>query len=299
MMYPRQMSDQHSLPGGKASVRTRRGQITAILRGAPLFGPRYVQLLLAARSGDRDRLHSAEKDWAARAARAVGLTIETHGMHHIDPSQQYVIAPLHEGFADVLALSRLPIDLSYSAAQELFEWKLLGRYLTTSGQNPVSTTNGASAFRAIVRGAESAFDHGESYVVFPQGSILGIEIAFHQGAFQLSARTGRPLLPVVLTGGATVWKYPYATDLSFNQTIRMEILDPLDATDVLSCAGEIEANMKRRALSATPGPRRFDPDRDGWWDGYPYEIDPAFPDLASRVAHHRTPTSDIRLTTDI
>jgi 1-acyl-sn-glycerol-3-phosphate acyltransferase len=219
-------------------------------------------------------------------------------MHRVDPSEKYVIAPLHEGFADVLALSRLPIDLSYSAAQELFEWKLLGRYLTASGQSPISTGNGAFAYRAMLRDAETAFSRGESYVVFPQGSILGIEVAFHQGAFRLSARTGRPLLPVVLTGGATVWEHPFASDLRFNQTIRMEVLEPLDSADILHCAGEIEADMKQRALSATPGPRRFDPDRDGWWDGYPYEIDPAFPDLASRVAHHRETTSDLRLATD-
>lgn len=299
MMHPRQMSHQYSLPGGKASARTRRDQITAILRGAPLFGPRYVQLLLAARSGDRDRMHATERDWATRAARAVGLTIETHGMHRIDPSKQYVVAPLHEGFADVLALSRLPLELSYSAAQELFEWKLLGRYLTASGQSPVSTTNGASTFRAMVRNAEFAFSRCSSYVVFPQGSILGIEIAFHQGAFQLSARTGRPLLPVVLTGGATVWEHPFTTDLRFNQTIRMEVLEPQDSADILDRAGDIEADMKQRALSATPGPRRFDPDRDGWWDGYPYQIDHAFPDLANRVARHREIASELLLATDI
>lgn len=298
-MIPRQASRQYPLPGGKASVRTRKDQITAILRGAPLFGPGYIQLLLAARSGDRDRVHTAERDWAARAARAVDLTIETHGMHRVDRSEQYVIAPLHEGFADVLALSRLPIDLSYSAAQELFEWKLLGRYLTASGQSPVSTGNGASAYRAMLRGAETAFRRKESYVVFPQGSILGIEVAFHQGAFRLSARTGRPLLPVVLTGGATVWEHPYTTDLRFNQTIRMEVLEPQDSSDIIHCAAEIEADMKQRALSATPGPRRFDPDRDGWWDGYPYEIDHAFPYLANRVAHHREEMSGLRLATDI
>lgn len=298
-MKRHQGSRSYALPGGKASVRTRQDQITAILRGAPLFGPRYVQLLLAARSGDRHRMRSAERDWATQATRAVGLTIETHSMHLIDPSEKYVVAPLHEGFADVLALSRLPIDLSYSAAQELFEWKLLGRYLMASGHSPVSTDNGASAFRTMVRDAESAFRRCESYVVFPQGSILGIEIAFHQGAFQLSARTGRPLLPVVLTGGSTVWEHPYTTDLRFNQTIRMEILEPLDSTDILHRAREVEADMKQRALSATPGPRRFDPDRDGWWDGYPYEIDQSFPDLASHVADHRALTSDLQLATDI
>ncbi|KKN84868.1 hypothetical protein LCGC14_0285340 [marine sediment metagenome] len=48
-----------------------------------------------------------------------------------------------------------------------------------------------------------------------------------------------------------------------------------------------EVEMKEKKVQAIPGPRHFDPDRDGWWDGYRYEIDPDYPDLAKRVAEHR------------
>jgi 1-acyl-sn-glycerol-3-phosphate acyltransferase len=232
-------------------------------------------------------MREAERAWARHATRAAELTIETHGTHRIDPSEQYVVAPLHEGFADVLALSRLPLSLAYSAARELFDWRLLGRYLKASHQSAIPIDNRAGAYRTIVRDAEAAFCRGESYVVFPQGSILGIETAFHQGAFKLSARSGKALLPVVLTGGASVWEYPYSSNLNFGQTIHLEVLEPVDATEVLHCAYEIESEMKERALGAIPGPRRFDPDRDGWWDDYPYEIDPAFHELAKKVADHR------------
>ncbi len=295
-MAPESTTHPYRLPGGKGSVRSRRDQLVGTLRGVSLFGPRYLELLRAARSGNRERLHDAERAWAKRAARVVDLTIETHGMHRIDPSEQYVVAPLHEGFADVLALSLLPLDLSFSAAEELFEWRLLGRYLRASAHSPVSIDDGPAAYRSMVRSAEQAFIQGESYVVFPQGSILGIEVAFHQGAFHLSDRTGRPLLPVVLTGGAPVWEHPYSPNLNFGRTIRMEVLEPLDAVDVAHCAREVEVDMKQRALAATPGPRHFDPDRDGWWDDYRYEIDPDFPDLAERVAEHREAmllTSDV------
>ena len=232
-------------------------------------------------------MHEAEREWARHAARAADLTIEAHGVHRIDPAEQYVVAPLHEGFADVIALSRLPLDLAYSVAEELFDWSLLGRYLTASDQCPVPVSNRAAAYRSIVRAAEASFCRNESYVMFPQGSILGIETAFHQGAFQLSARSGKALLPVVLTGGASVWEYPYSTNLNFGRTIHMEVLEPVDSSEVLHCAQGIESEMKERALAAIPGPRRFNPDRDGWWDDYPYEIDPAFAELANRVAEHR------------
>ena len=286
----------YRLPGGRAAVRSRREQVIGTLRGASLFGPQYIGLLRAARSGNRRRMHDTERAWSKRAVRAAELTIETHGMHRIDPSEQYIVAPLHEGFADVLALSRLPLDLSFSAAEELFEWRLLGCYLRASGHSPVSIDNGVSAYRSMARAAEQAFGRGESYVVFPQGSILGIEIAFHQGAFHLSARTGHPLLPVVLTGGATVWEHPYSRNLSFGQTIRLEVLEPVFATEVLHCSREIEVEMKEKALRAIPGPRHFDPDRDGWWDNYRYEIDPDYPELAERVAEHNNANQEARAT---
>ena len=291
-MAPERDTHPYRLPGGKASVQSRRDQLLGTLRGASLFGHRYLELLRAARSGSRRRLHDAERDWSRRAIRAAALTIETHGMDRVDRSEQYVVAPLHEGFADVLALSRLPLDLSFSAAEELFEWRLLGRYLRASGHNPVSIDDGATAYRSMVRAAEHAFGRDESYVVFPQGSILGIETAFYQGAFHLSARTGRPLLPVVLTGGATVWEHPFSPNLNFGHTIRLEVLEPVFATDVLHCAREIEVEMKEKALRANPGPRHFDPDRDGWWDDYRYEIDPDYPELAARVEKHRETTHD-------
>ncbi|MFB3049568.1 MAG: 1-acyl-sn-glycerol-3-phosphate acyltransferase, partial [Acidimicrobiia bacterium] len=53
-------------------------------------------------------------------------------------------------------------------------------------------------------------------------------------------------------------------------------------------AGGVEREMKHRAVASGIAPRRFDPDRDGWWDDYPYEIDGDFPELANRVAAHRS-----------
>ena len=55
----------------------------------------------------------------------------------------------------------------------------------------------------------------------------------------------------------------------------------------VSRSEEIERRMKQVALASAIPPRRFDPGRDGYWDGYRYEIDPAFPELAQRVAGHR------------
>lgn len=280
-------SEFHKLPGDRITVATRRDWARSMLMGAYLFGPAHRKLLRAARSGERDELHRAERRWAFATIRALGITIETSGLHHVDPSRSYVVVPLHEGFADLLALQHLPLSMVYAAAEELFEWEYLGPYLRATAQPEVSRTNGPVAYRAILQAGSAAAARGESLVVFPQGTILGIETSFTGGAFRAAQRLDMPILPVVVTGASTVWDYPFSTLMHFGGRISLDVLEPVPANRAVSMATDIEAEMKDRALRASPGPRRFVPERDGWWDEYRFEIDPRFPELAAAVAEHR------------
>lgn len=258
-----------------------------MVMGAYVFGPAYRQLMRATKTHDRNKLHEAERRWARTTASALGLAIETTGLHHVDPSDSYVVLPLHEGFADLLAIQTLPLPMVYAAAEELFDWEYLGAYLQASAQPHVSRTNGPQAYRTLLRAGKTAAARGESLVVFPQGTVLGIETAFTGGAFRAAQHLDMPILPIVLTGSSGVWDYPFSTQIHFGRTVHMEILAPVPARNAVSMAHELETIMKDRAIDASPGPRRYVPERDGWWDDYRFEIDPRFPDLKERVAQHR------------
>jgi len=285
----------YSLPGGKMDVASRTQWIASMIKGTMLFGPQHRRVLRAARSHSRTRLHESERSWARSAARAIRLDIEVSGLEHIDPSRPYVVTPLHEGFTDLIALQRLPLNMIYAAAEELFSWDYLGPYLRASGQPVVSQGSGASSYRAMLRAGKEATARNESLVVFPQGTVLGIETAFQPGAFRVAQHLDVPLLPVVLTGSASVWDFPFSTRLNTGGSIHMEVLAPVAGRDAVKRAHSIETAMKDRALEADPAPRRFDPARDGWWDGYRYEIDSRFPDLRDAVADHRSRAEDIRV----
>lgn len=270
----------------RVAVRTTAELARTLVGGALLLGPGHLGLLALARRGDRSRLRRGERLWARTAARLAGAEVELVGVDRIDPAERYVVAPLHEGFADAVALLHLPLDLAFAARDELFDdWPLLGRHLAAAGH--IRIPPGPAGYRALLEGAADAFSRGESVVVFPQGSILGIEVAFRPGAFRLAARARRPLLPVVLTGGHRVWEHPFSPTLRFGTRVRVEVLDPVPAEEAGAAPETLERSMKRRALAADPPPRRFDPSRDGWWDGYAYEIDPAFPELARALVEHR------------
>ncbi len=229
------------------------------------------------------------KWWARTAIDLAGIRLRAHGVDLPDPEAQYLVTPLHEGFADAVVLSQLPLDLRFVARDELFDWLLLGRALRLTGQILVRPEQRIVGTRRLLAEVEKSFDRGESVVMFPQGSILGIEAAFRKGPFRIADLLGVPVLPVVITGTHRVWEHPYSDRLRFGQPVEMTVMEPLPAGVAGVKARRLEKEMKQIALERhTIPPRRFDPDRDGFWDGYDYEIDPSFPDLLKRVASHRS-----------
>ncbi len=264
------------------------GRIVAALAGPLLVGSGRA-IAAAALTGSSVLVHTLERRFARVAERLARVRVDIEGIDRIDRSRQYVVVPLHEGLADALAVLRLPLDLRFVARDELFDWPGLGPYLRRARHPLAATTPTRVSVRRLYRQIEGVFDDGDSLVVFAQGSVLGVEVAFQPGALHIARRFGHPILPVVLTGSHRVWEHPYSPTLRLGERISMRVLPPIPPENLDPFAfREMERSMKRVALG--PGlatPRRFIPERDGWWDGYRYEIDPDFPVLREAIADHR------------
>ncbi len=284
-----------ALLGGRITVDSARDWLRVCAAVLILLGPARFILWLTVALPERAvaRIHrraarrAAERWWARLAARLLGLRICISGLEYIDPEERYVVASLHEGFADGLALLHLPLSLTAVARDELVSFPFLGGQLARGGHLLIRPERPVHAARALYRESRAAVEAGDSVLLFPQGSILGIEIAFQPGAFGLARRLGRPLLPIVVTGGHRVWEHPFRPTLRVDQAMSLTVLPPVPPGEAVSGRAALERRMKRLALDGATPPRRFDPGRDGYWDGYRYEIDPAFPELARRIARHR------------
>lgn len=216
------------------------------------------------------------------------MRVDTGGLDRIDPDERYVLAPLHEGLVDPVLLLGLPLRLRFVVRDELLAWRHLGRYLRRSRHLVADNESSISELRRLHREAAAAFGSGDSLVVFPQGSVLGVEIAFRPGAFRLAERFERPLLPIVITGTHRVWEHPFSPTLRYGQKASVQVLDPIPPDRVRAAAAGVERRMKEIALGSDTAPvRRFRPEQDGWWDNHDYEIDPAFPELQTAVAARR------------
>ncbi|MEA2002962.1 MAG: lysophospholipid acyltransferase family protein [Actinomycetota bacterium] len=246
-----------------------------------LLGPQLHLLVGVAALGDRASLHDAERAWAKAAVSTLDVDIDITGFENIDPGRRYIVAPLHEGFADVLALLNLPLNLNWVVRDELLELPFFGTYLQAAGHIAIEPELPRAAFRRILEGAGEMFAADESLVVFPQGSVLGLDVSFMPGAFRLAEHFGLPVLPVVLTGSHRVWEYPFTTALRRGQKVRMEVLESIEPEAAISGMRTLERDMKRRALAATDAPaRRYEPERDGYWKDHSFLIDPDLPGVA-------------------
>jgi len=273
----------YRLPWTRIGAERLRDLARVAAVGTWLLGPAAWTALARGRAGDARK---AEVGWARRAARLLGMRLQVDGLENIDPSERYVIAPLHEGFADAIALLHLPLTMRFVARTELLDWSVLGSALRAGRHIVVEPERPVSAYRELLRGSKSVMAT-DSLVMFPQGTILGIESAFTAGAFHVAKALGRPLLPIAITGSHRVWEHPFSPVVRFGQSVSLQVLPAVPPDRTVPEMREIERRVKRVALEATPRPRRYEPDRDGWWDGYRYEIDPDFGELADRVAAHR------------
>ena len=279
------------LPGRRFGVSSPT-ELPRLFRGLmSVFSGDVDEMIEAARNHDWERHRRFGHRWANRVLDVTNTTLEIVGLEHVDVNEKYVVASLHEGFADALALMNLPLPLAWVARDELADWRSLHAFLATPAAFTLSPEEPVTAMRTMLCEAPQVFETGRSLVVFPQGTLLGIEAAFSPGAFRIADQFGRPVLPVVLTGSHRVYEYPFTPRVRFGQTIRMEVLPPVAPGAAVDSMSRVEREMQDTALAAHPGPRRYLPERDGYWDGYAFEIADRFDDVAARVAAHRRATA--------
>lgn len=236
--------------------------------------------------------HAAQGRASARLLRHLRVKLERSGLQHARGGP-FIVVALHEGIADVLALTQLPLPLRFVARDEIFAWPGVGAAITRLGHLAVNPESGAAGYRLLLREARGILAGGESLALFPQGSVLGIETAFQLGAFALARHLGAPILPVVLSGTHRIWEHPFAPTLRYGVRVGLRVLPPVPALEVLArdphdLRADLQGRMKRAALGGElPLPRRYVPQRDGFWDGFRFDIDPAFPEVFEAVRQRR------------
>lgn len=249
-----------------------------------LISKRRVSRLAAAASHDeRDRLLAR---WSAELVDALDLIVDVGGLELLGAGP-YVVVSLHEGLVDVpVLLNTISLPLTFVARASLDEELPVKGLLAASGQIVINP-EAPSSLRAMLRGAAQVAAQGRSIATFPQGSVLGIETAFQPGPRFVAQHLDLPVLPVAIWGSAAAWDHPFSSRVRRGVKVRVEVLEPR-LISTRAQYRQMERELKAIALTDNAvTPRRYLPSRDGYWDGFNFDIDPDFAELAADVARHR------------
>lgn len=279
--------NHYTLPGGRFG--------TERLRDLPSLALAVTRIMALESRAVRARAHSPEdftvaaREWSRSLLRWLEPDLEFRGLDRVDWTRPHVIVPLHEGMIDpIVLLAHLPTLPRFVARTEIAEWPIVGAALRPSGQILLEPESPATAARTLLREGRAAIAAGFSPVVFAQGTLVGIEAGFEEGAFALARMAGVDVVPLVLTGTHRVYEWPFAPVVRRRQPIFAEVLEPLTDPDPTG----LEQRMRAVAHANRHAPvRHYEPERDGWWDGYRFTIGDDYPALAGRIAERRQTSS--------
>jgi 1-acyl-sn-glycerol-3-phosphate acyltransferase len=136
--------------------------------------------------------------WCRSFVRALGVNLRLHQKNvHPLPAHYILIANHPAAFEDIGIPALFPV---YSLAKiEVKDWWFVGRISMASGSLYVQRESRESRNRAAAE-IEDELRKGRNIALYPEGGCKGRRIfeSFRYGAFDISLRTGIPILPVFL-----------------------------------------------------------------------------------------------------
>ena len=136
--------------------------------------------------------------WCRLFVSALGLNLKLHQKNISLLPKQYILIANHPSAVEDIGIPTLfPV---YSLAkEEVRDWWWAGRINVAAGTLFVQRES-AEARRMAVEQIETALKKGRNVALYPEGGCKGRRLfsSFRYGAFDISMRTGIPILPVFL-----------------------------------------------------------------------------------------------------
>ena len=166
-----------------------------------------------------------------------------------DPDKAYIIVANHQSIADVPLISNLPGEVKWVAKDMLFNVPFTGWMMRMAGDIPVHLRDPDKT--AILHKPEKYLQQGFSVVFFPEGrpSINGCIGRYSRAAFEVAAKTGIPILPVVVDGlhlllPMNSWKFGNQTE------VRIKALPPIETAGLtIKDAGSLREKVRFAMLN--------------------------------------------------
>lgn len=187
--------------------------------------------------------------WGRAFIRLGGWTVATQGAENL-PREGAILVTNHQSLVDIpLVLTAFDREVRFLAKRELGRVPLFGRSMRAAGNLFVDRDDPRDAVR-VIREAGGAMRRGAMVIIFPEGtrSVDGSIGEFKPGAFFIARKTGAPLVPVYIGGGAAA--LPKGTFIARPAPLVARVLPPMPAVGAALSLEETAAEARRRIVEA-------------------------------------------------
>ncbi|MCP3869715.1 MAG: 1-acyl-sn-glycerol-3-phosphate acyltransferase [Gammaproteobacteria bacterium] len=136
--------------------------------------------------------------WCRSFVRALGVNLRLHQKNRQPIPERFLMVANHPSAFEDIGLPAL-FEVDCLAKHEVRDWWIVGRISAAAGTLFVVRDSKASRRQAVTN-IETRLESGHNVVLYPEGGVKGKRIhdRFHYGVFDISLRTGIPILPVFI-----------------------------------------------------------------------------------------------------
>lgn len=148
------------------------------------------------------------KFWSKALIKIAGVKIISENIENIPGNEPVIFIANHQSYFDIPVLyATIPSEFRILAKKSLFFIPIFGWHLYLSKNISIERNNPLKASKAI-RKAQEALKNNVSILLFPEGtrSINGKLQPFKKGAFFLSKKVNKKIVPIVIKGTSEVLK---------------------------------------------------------------------------------------------
>jgi len=179
--------------------------------------------------------------WCRTFVRALDVQLYLHQKNTRRLPTRFILIANHPAAFEDIGIPAL-FDVVSLAKLQVQDWYISGRITRAAGTLYVDRDDPASRHQAVQTMVD-AVNAGQNIALYPEGGCKGRRLftEFKSGAFEVSLRTGVPILPVFLHYEAQddfEWQPPYTLPhkiwhmmKTVNPRVNYYVHDPLDPTD--------------------------------------------------------------------
>ncbi|GHT20063.1 1-acyl-sn-glycerol-3-phosphate acyltransferase [Bacteroidia bacterium] len=180
------------------------------------------------------------------------------GRAHLDPRQSYIFVANHQSAFDIwLIFAHLGVPIKWMMKQSLRKMFIVGKACESAGFIFVDNSS-PRGIEKTIRFAKEKLQHGNSVVVFPEGSRTpdGRMQKFKKGAFQIAVDLQLPIVPLTINGAFevmskhTVRIRPHRMELHIHPPIPPQTINRSDRKEVVSHLQSLSEQSRTAIASA-------------------------------------------------